>query len=590
VISKVSEPRALLEAVSQVLGSPPHVLPPPEPANPDPQRVQLLTAELPAKVREVEAVNAQLMALVDLSRQLILEADPLRLVETYCQEARNIIGARYAAIGLLAESGDRLAHFFFHGAEVSAAALPAPDPAQGLLAQVLAGRRPIRVRQLSDLHDAALLPPPHPRQGSFLGVAIASSSQLYGLLYLVDKQGAEFTDQDEHLAATLAAQIGVAYRGALQSEHLKQYAARLKTEVDERAQVEKSLRDTQEFLTRLLENIPAPVYVHSASGQIMLLNRAWEGLFNKDRAEAIGKNVRDLYPPELSQFFLSTDQQVLQAGQPLVFEEIQETIDGGRAFFTVKFPLPDPAGGVEAIAGVSIDITDRKRAEANLQEHANRLQVLSRRLVAIQEEERRRIAGELHDEIGQLVTGISINLHALEDLVPEEARSRVNDSIALADQAIHQVRDLAVELRPAMLDVLGLEAALRWLAGTQAQRGRLDIEVQTNLAGSRLDGGVETVCYRIVQEALTNIVRHAQARRAAISMEREAAELRLTIGDDGIGFDVAAARQRAAEGGSFGLLGMQERGTLLHGQIDIASQPSRGTEIRVRIPLPMPKG
>jgi signal transduction histidine kinase len=213
-----------------------------------------------------------------------------------------------------------------------------------------------------------------------------------------------------------------------------------------------------------------------------------------------------------------------------------------------------------------------------------RAQLLSQQLLEAQEAERRHLARELHDEIGQALTAVKINLQALERASADSA-GRLSDSIAIVDRALQQVRNLSLDLRPSLLDDLGLVAALRWYLDRQGQRAGLATEFVSQPAEIRGDANVETACFRVAQEALTNIVRHAQARRAKLELRQRDAELELTVSDDGIGFDVAAARQRAARGGSLGLLGMQERVLLMGGRIDIQSTRGKGTRLVACLPI-----
>ncbi len=219
-----------------------------------------------------------------------------------------------------------------------------------------------------------------------------------------------------------------------------------------------------------------------------------------------------------------------------------------------------------------------------------RLQILSRQLVRAQEDERRRLAHELHDEIGQSLTAAQLNLQVLRRL-PDRAElpSRLEDSLGLIDRVLQQVRALSLDLRPAMLDDLGLVAALRWFVNRQAERASLVAHFVAKPPALRGSSELETICFRIAQEALTNIIRHARARRVSVELRQHDGELHLAICDDGIGFDVAEARSQAV-GVSLGLLGMQERALLIGGQVAIESAPGRGTTVRARFPLPGPSG
>ncbi len=251
------------------------------------------------------------------------------------------------------------------------------------------------------------------------------------------------------------------------------------------------------------------------------------------------------------------------------------------------FFVKDPASGEPVcFATVSSDITERKLAERALLENRERLEFLSKQLLEAQETERRHIARELHDEIGQAFTALKLNLQSLERAPAAALGPQIQESIGIIEHAIQQVRNLSVELRPSLLDDLGLIPALRWHLDRYTQRTGTAVHFTADPATGRPPPEIETVCFRVTQEALTNVARHAQARQVWVDLRQSSDELRLTIRDDGQGFDVRAARSRAARGGSFGLLGMEERVLLIGGKIEIDSEPGRGTEIRVSFPLP----
>lgn len=214
-----------------------------------------------------------------------------------------------------------------------------------------------------------------------------------------------------------------------------------------------------------------------------------------------------------------------------------------------------------------------------------RLQTLSRQLMTMQENERRTLARELHDEIGQSLTAVKINLLALRRQGRDSLEERVNDSLDLVDHTIERVRALSLALRPSVLDDLGLQAALRWYLDRHAQRAALVIQLTYEVAIPRLPIEVETACFRIVQEALTNVLRHAQAHHVQVVVREDEGRLCLSICDDGVGFDVAAAQARAARGSSLGILGMEERLALVGGYLEFDSAPMRGTCLRAFLPL-----
>ena len=237
----------------------------------------------------------------------------------------------------------------------------------------------------------------------------------------------------------------------------------------------------------------------------------------------------------------------------------------------------DPSGRPIRVYGTNADITERKRAEEELARRTRQLESLSRQLIEAQESERRAVARELHDDFGQVLTALKLTLqrHERDDV----------ETIALVDGAIARMRDLAQDLRPPVLDELGLEASLRWYVEREAKRAGLSFRLTLAPLERRLETTVEITCFRVVQEALTNVIRHAHARHLAVELGTADGVLQLVVRDDGQGFDVPAARARAARGESQGLLSMRERVALAGGELEIDSSPGHGTAIRARIPL-----
>jgi signal transduction histidine kinase len=222
---------------------------------------------------------------------------------------------------------------------------------------------------------------------------------------------------------------------------------------------------------------------------------------------------------------------------------------------------------------------ERRRAE-------QRLQVLSLRVVEAQESERRRIARELHDEIGQSLTAAEMHLQAaLQSRGGLSLERRLEESIRAVELVQEQVHDLSLNLRPSMLDDLGLEPTLRWYVERQAEIGGLAAEFRAEPLGQRLAPIIETECFRVAQEALTNVVRHARAHSVIVCLSRRDGLLHLSVRDDGVGFDVSSLRQEAVRGASLGLLSMEERAVLAGGGLELDSAPGRGTEVRAWFPL-----
>jgi len=251
-------------------------------------------------------------------------------------------------------------------------------------------------------------------------------------------------------------------------------------------------------------------------------------------------------------------------------------------------PLRDDAGRIIGCLGGNLPMTAPIRLLHELLDSRDRLQTLSAQLLHTQEAERRAVARELHDEIGQELTIIQMNLQDLLGVDPAQLPKQIEDSIATVERVLAQVRDMALDLRPSQLDDLGLAEALRWYLERQAARGHLDIVFDLPPLISRPPADVETTCFRIAQEAMTNILRSAHATHVWVTIGVDADGLMLTVRDDGRGFDVAAGRAQAMHGSSLGLLSMEERAALIGGHTTIESAPGQGTIVRAWLPLRAP--
>jgi signal transduction histidine kinase len=215
-----------------------------------------------------------------------------------------------------------------------------------------------------------------------------------------------------------------------------------------------------------------------------------------------------------------------------------------------------------------------------------RLRHLSQQLINVQETERRHIARELHDEIGQALTAVKVNLQTIGKIAGDQTVTpHLEESIALVDRTVQQVRNLSLDLRPSLLDDLGVVSAARWYLDRQAQRAGLDGKFHASTDGMRFPPALETTCFRIVQEALTNVVRHARATRVSVSIEQREHELLVHISDDGVGFQVEMIQNQAPTDATLGLLGMKERVELVGGSLEIQSKPGIGTEILACLPV-----
>jgi len=261
-----------------------------------------------------------------------------------------------------------------------------------------------------------------------------------------------------------------------------------------------------------------------------------------------------------------------------------DAFDGQRK--TIKntgVPIRDPEGTIIGAVVINEDVTDQVRAERALRENAGRLHRLSRRLIQLQEEERRHLSLELHDEFGQLLTAVSLHMQVAKGQAGAEAQQSLNECAGLIERASERLRGLALELRPSMLETAGLDGTLRWLAEQYSRQGKMAVTVTGHV--DDLSGDVAITCFRVVQEALTNVVRHANARQVLIDLVPYGDRLRIGIEDDGVGFDLAVVRAQAAATGHLGLVGMEERVEILGGRLEIDAKPQSGTRINVSLPL-----
>jgi signal transduction histidine kinase len=268
---------------------------------------------------------------------------------------------------------------------------------------------------------------------------------------------------------------------------------------------------------------------------------------------------------------------------PIILERIAR-LDGRQRDVVIAIAsLPDH--GRTAVQMVITDITQQEIENRELERSRRELRRLSASMVQAREDERRRIARELHDELGQRLTALKMELSGLRAGTARAKRAGVIDAmLGMVDDIVAAVRRIATELRPLMLDDLGLNAAIEWLAEGWSRRMGVAVQLHLPAGETVLDDAINIALYRMVQEALTNIARHARATKVCIEIEPIGDELQLTVMDNGIGFDEALIHRE----GSFGLVGMRERALMLGGQLVIGSSPSGGGRVSVRLPLRAP--
>jgi two-component system sensor histidine kinase UhpB len=253
----------------------------------------------------------------------------------------------------------------------------------------------------------------------------------------------------------------------------------------------------------------------------------------------------------------------------------------------IASPLWGPTGEFDGIIESMRDVTERERSAKALEEYAGRLRALSARMAQVSEGERGRLARELHDRVGENLTALGINLSIVRSQMPAEALaavdSRLADSLALVESTTERIRDVMADLRPPVLDDYGLAAALRWYGEQFARRTGLAIQMDAREPEARAEPHIELALFRIAQEALTNVAKHARATRVHIELLEFAGAHRLVIADDGVGFDPLHAGTPSGTGG-WGLLTMAERAEAVGGRWSTVSAPGEGTRIIVEVP------
>lgn len=232
-----------------------------------------------------------------------------------------------------------------------------------------------------------------------------------------------------------------------------------------------------------------------------------------------------------------------------------------------------------------LDRADRPLTELQWQARLRQEELRTRQFLASQEAERRRLSRQLHDGLGQMLAAICMRLHAAEDLHGEDARPALEACLTIVEQAIHQVRELSQDLHPPLLDGFGLQPALRGYLDRLAERAGLSVSLVTSSSLDPLPDELEMACFRVIQEALANVIRHASARQVRVELRRDAEAVELTIRDDGVGFDPQAVERRSRRSAHFGITAMRQRVESLGGSCWIESAPGQGTTVQAHWPL-----
>lgn len=387
-------------------------------------------------------------------------------------------------------------------------------------------------------------------------------------------------------------------------------------DITARREAEASLKESEGTLQAFFESaslMMGVVEVLDDDIRHLSSNRATARLFGTTQEGMSGRLCSELgVPRELARLWLHHYHLCIREQSPIRFEYEHRDERGGkiarRSLLATVSLIGRGADGTARCSFIVDDVTEWRKAEDLLREaHALlerrvaertaelgsatvRARTLAQRLFDVQEAERRAVAQDLHDEIGQVLTALKLNLQQVQRDGQGTASSlELNESIEISDQLLARVRSLALDLRPSLLDDLGLVSALRWYATKQAERAGWMLQLHLDEAPLILTASRSIACFRVVQEALTNIARHAKATSVSLSLAVTSEQVCVVVQDDGCGFDVAAMRVRAQQGVSMGLLGMEERVSLVGGTMRIQSAIGQGTSLVFSVPLTEPQ-
>jgi signal transduction histidine kinase len=547
----------------------------------------------------------RLRRLIDAGRSLIAKLDVDAVLHQLLDVAREVTGARYAAVGVLDERRQELDRFVTAGIDPETHRAIGDLPrGRGILGLLIEEPRPLRLEHIGDHPQSYGFPAAHPEMETFLGVPVMIREEVWGNLYLTEKEGGTpFTDADEESAVILAGWAALAIDNA-----------RLYVSVAER----------RDHLERAVRGLDTTVAIAQALGGETDLNRILELIVKRARAlvgartlvimlehdnelvvTAGAGELRDNIHGQRLEIEGTVSGRVLRSGRAERIDDAREVLT--RSLELLHFQAENALLVPLTFRGRSVGVLaayDRVEDDGGFDREHERLlssfaasaatavatgrRVEEERLrqsIEASEQERRRWARELHDETLQSLAGLRVGLSSALRGSEQDLRSAVELAVESVTEEIANLRSLIVELRPAALDEYGPAAAIESLAERISAREGIPVEAHVDLAFERGDeptrhtSELESTTYRLVQEALTNAVRHAGANHIRIDVTEREGCVEVAVGDDGHGFD-----PETTDGGGFGLTGMRERVELADGELDIDSGSS-GTTVRARLPV-----
>lgn len=425
------------------------------------------------------------------------------------------------------------------------------------------------------------IPAPH-RPGHGAHVArFAASEQIQQRMARLRQVSATRLDGSEFPVEITLSRVDMA-----EGAGVRRYFAALVLDLSEERELREEFDRFKRRLRSVFELAPVGIWI-AENERIVFANQAAMRLFGRP---IVGHTLHELLEPASHAVMREQLARALAGAHDveLVHGQVARA-DGTRREVEIALAaLPDH--GKTTVQMVVADVTQRRLRLADMEQSRESLRQLSTSVVEAREEERRRIARELHDELGQRLTALKMELSALPGVGSLAARKeRVEGLMTMLDDTLASVRRISSDLRPMMLDDLGLNPAIEWLAREAARRMGIEVAVRLSENEGPLDDRVATAVFRMVQEALTNVARHARATDVTVSLRQHDGELELVVEDNGIGYPQGAMQRE----GSFGLLGMRERAAMLGGRLEYTNAPGSGARLTVRLPLgprPPPSG
>jgi PAS domain S-box-containing protein len=358
-------------------------------------------------------------------------------------------------------------------------------------------------------------------------------------------------------------------------------------DITERKREEQKLRESEERFRQMADNINEVFWIETTKPQrLLFVSRAYETLWGRSRESLYASPTswrESIHPDDREHVIETAESQATQEFD--ITYRITRPDQSVRWIRERAFPVRNEDGVVVRMAGVANDITKSKEAADALERANQQLSFLSRHRTQVQEKERRYLARELHDQIGQALTAAKINVQSAQRSTKREMVTKyLEDTVSILDEILDQARRISLQLRPPVLDDLGLAPALRWALADYAQRAGWSAQFFADPHLGRAHADTETACFRVVQEALTNIARHAGAQQVWVELHESEEVLHLLVRDDGAGFDPRDMQKRG-HGERLGLIGMRERVSAVGGTFECQSAPGAGTVVEAFFPM-----